>query len=146
MQVNIGVCMTKNFGELFGAYVTSDLTCVEKSLRFLLITKPLLNIQTVKHESNPTGRRTRWSIELSGYDFEILYKKSEENGNADCLPRISPSENIQDNSVRLCIVDGFVSCKTYDKRDDFDFGIVNFPFLDGDFRRAASYGVFIFQN
>ena len=33
----------------------------------------------------------------------------------------------------------------YDKRDDFDFEIVNFPFLDGDAPRAASYGVYIPQ-
>ena len=32
----------------------------------------------------------------------------------------------------LLIFDGFVSYKIYDKRDDFDFDIVNFPFLDGD--------------
>ena len=34
----------------------------------------------------------------------------------------------------LSISNGFVSSKTYDKRDDFDFDniIVNFPFLDGD--------------
>ena len=35
--------------------------------------------------------------------------------------------------------------KTYDKCDDFDFGIVNFPFLDGDVPRRASYGVYISQ-
>ena len=45
--------------------------------------------------------------------------------------------------LHLSIVDGFVSCKIYDKRDDFDFDIVNFPFLDGDVPRAASYGVYI---
>ena len=33
----------------------------------------------------------------------------------------------------------------YDKRDDFDFEIVNFPFLDGDVPRSTSYGVFISQ-
>ena len=33
----------------------------------------------------------------------------------------------------------------YDKRDDFDFDIVNFPFLDGDVPRSTSYGVYIFQ-
>ena len=32
-----------------------------------------------------------------------------------------------------------------DKRDDFDFEIVNFPFLDGDVPRVASYGVYISQ-
>ena len=31
----------------------------------------------------------------------------------------------------------------YDKRDDFDFDIVNFPFLDGDVPCSASYGVYI---
>ena len=31
--------------------------------------------------------------------------------------------------------------KIYDKRDDFDFDIVNFPFLDGDVPRSTSYGV-----
>ena len=35
--------------------------------------------------------------------------------------------------------------KIYDKRDDFDFEIVNFPFLDGDAPRSTSYGVYISQ-
>ena len=47
--------------------------------------------------------------------------------------------------LHLSVVDGFVSCKIYDKRDDFDFEIVNFPFLGGDVPRAASYGVYISQ-
>ena len=38
---------------------------------------------------------------------------------------------------------GFVSSKIYDKRNAFD--IVNFPFLDGDVPRHASYGVYISQ-
>ena len=36
-----------------------------------------------------------------------------------------------------------VSSKIYDKRDDVDFDIVNFPFLDGNVPRRASYGVYI---
>ena len=32
--------------------------------------------------------------------------------------------------LHLTISDGFVSSKIYDERDDFDFEIVNFPFLD----------------
>ena len=47
--------------------------------------------------------------------------------------------------LHLSISNGFVSSKIYDKRDDFDFDIVNFPFLDGDVPRSASYG-FIFLN
>ena len=38
-----------------------------------------------------------------------------------------------------------VSSKIYDKNDDFDFDIVNFPFLDGDIPRSTSYGVYISQ-
>ena len=43
--------------------------------------------------------------------------------------------------LHLSILDGLVSCKIYDKRDDFDFEIVNFPYLDGDVPRRASYSV-----
>ena len=35
--------------------------------------------------------------------------------------------------------------RVYDKRDDFDFDIVNFPFLDADVPRRPSYGVYISQ-
>ena len=47
--------------------------------------------------------------------------------------------------LNLCIPNGTVSTKIYDKRDDFDFDIVNFPFLDGDVPRRTSYGVYISQ-
>ena len=70
------------------------------------------------------------------------------------VSRIYPSElqlnkaNVSDAEVsfldlHLSISDGFVKTKIYDKRDDFD--IVNFPFLDGDVPRSASYGVYISQ-
>ena len=45
----------------------------------------------------------------------------------------------------LSISNEFVLSKIYDKRDDFDFDIVNFPFLDGDVPRSTSYGVYIAQ-
>ena len=47
--------------------------------------------------------------------------------------------------LHLSISNGFVSSKIYDKRDDFDFDIVNFPFLDGDVPCSTSYGVYISQ-
>ena len=47
--------------------------------------------------------------------------------------------------LHLSISNGFVSFKIYDKLDDFDFDIVNFPFLDGDGPRSTSYGVYISQ-
>ena len=47
--------------------------------------------------------------------------------------------------LSLSISNGTVSTKTYDKRDDFDFDIVNYPFLDGDVSRRTSYGIYISQ-
>ena len=42
-------------------------------------------------------------------------------------------------------MNGIVSSKIYDKRDDFNFEIVNFPFLDGEDPRSSAYGVYISQ-
>ena len=47
--------------------------------------------------------------------------------------------------MHLSISNDIVSTKIYDKRDDFDFEIVNFPFLAGDVPRSTSYGVNISQ-
>ena len=47
--------------------------------------------------------------------------------------------------LNLSIHNDIVSTKIYDKRDDFNFDIVNFPFLDGDVPQRPSYGVYIFQ-
>ena len=75
----------------------------------------------------------------------------------DCMVnRIYPSElqlnkaNVSNTEatvldLHLSISDGFVKTKIYDKRDDFDFDIVNFPFLDGNVPRPTSYGVNISQ-
>ena len=45
--------------------------------------------------------------------------------------------------LNLSISNGTVSTKIYAKRDNFDFDIVNFPFLYGDVPRCTSYGVYI---
>ena len=49
------------------------------------------------------------------------------------------------DDLHLSVANGFISPKIYDMRNDFDFDIVNFPFLDGDVPRRASYGVYISQ-
>ena len=72
------------------------------------------------------------------------------------VSQIYPSElqlnkaNVSDTEaafldLHLSISNDIVSTKIYDKRDDFDFEIVKFPFLDGDVPRSASYGVYISQ-
>ena len=45
----------------------------------------------------------------------------------------------------MSITNAIVSSKIYDKRDDFNFEIVNFQFLDGDAPRSPSYGIYISQ-
>ena len=47
--------------------------------------------------------------------------------------------------LHLSILYGFITCKIYDKRNDFDFEIVNLSYLDEDVPRRASYGVYILQ-
>ena len=47
--------------------------------------------------------------------------------------------------LHLSISQKIVSTKIYDKREDLDFEIVNFPFLDGAVHRLTSYGVYISQ-
>ena len=47
--------------------------------------------------------------------------------------------------LHLSVSNNIVYVKIYYKRDDFDFEIVNFPFLDGDVPRSTSYGVYISQ-
>ena len=42
-------------------------------------------------------------------------------------------------------MNGIVSSKIYDKQDDFNFEIVNFPFLDGVVPRFLSNGIYISQ-
>ena len=47
--------------------------------------------------------------------------------------------------LHLSISNDIVSTKIDDKRDNFDFEIVNFPFSDGDAPRSTLYGVYISQ-
>ena len=45
----------------------------------------------------------------------------------------------------LFITKGIVPSKIFDKQDDVNIEIVNFPFRDGDVPRSTSYGVYISQ-
>ena len=47
--------------------------------------------------------------------------------------------------LHLSISNGFVKTKIYDKRDDLDFDLSNFPFQDGDVPRSTSCGIYISQ-
>ncbi len=45
----------------------------------------------------------------------------------------------------LSVDNGMLSTRIYDKRDSFDFHIVNFPFLDGNIPKRPAYGVYVSQ-
>ena len=47
--------------------------------------------------------------------------------------------------LHLSVSNDIVSTKICGGRGGFGFGIVNFPFLDGDVPRSTSYGVYISQ-
>ena len=50
--------------------------------------KPLANIpKSIASERDGTGRRGRWAIELSSFEFEVIIKAGTEHVNADALSR-----------------------------------------------------------
>lgn len=62
---------------------------------FIAITdhRPLLAWRKVDAKKDPTGRRTRWSIELDTYDFELIFKKGKIHSDADALSRRGEQED-----------------------------------------------------
>jgi hypothetical protein len=47
------------------------------------------------------ARLVRWALRLAEYDFEIKYKKGEENTNADALSRLPSDVNINDTERKV---------------------------------------------
>ena len=68
------------------------------------------------------------------YPKELQLNKA--NANNDHCPFLD---------LDITLSNGTLITKIYDKRDDFSFPIVNFPFLDGDVPLAPSYGIYISQ-
>ena len=73
---------------------------------------------------------TVWSIKFTNQNFELNKANLSDTG-APIL------------DFYLTVSDDFVSSSIYDKRDDCDFHILNFPFVDRDIPRATSDGVYI---
>ena len=47
--------------------------------------------------------------------------------------------------LNIKVIGNNIHTSVYDKRDDFGFSIVNFPWLSGDVPRLPSYGIYISQ-
>ena len=48
--------------------------------------------------------------------------------------------------LNINVIGSGIHTSVYDKRDDFGFPIVNFPWLSGDVPRLQSYGIYISQT
>ena len=48
-------------------------------------------------------------------------------------------------TLNIKVIGSDIHISVYDKRDDFGFPIVNFPWLSGDVPRLPSYGIYISQ-
>ena len=51
----------------------------------------------------------------------------------------TPDTEASSLDLHLLISNDIVSNKTFDTRDDFEFEIVHFPFLDGDVHRSTTF-------
>ena len=76
-----------------------------------------------------------WEYVKDIYPFQVNVEKTNQSDNlASSLDLTFTIEN-----------DGKLSTKLYDKRNDFDFHIVNFPSLSSNIPSGPSYGVYILQ-
>ena len=73
-----------------------------------------------------------------------------------CINNIYPSEMIVNKTnvsvprtnfldMTISIYRGKFYIKLYDKRNDYDFDVISFPYLDGNIPKGQSYGTFISQ-
>ena len=91
---------------------------------------------------SPVGRASNWATEAlnSGcintyvhflYNYSAVYSIfSASSSYLDCY---------------LYIDNGKLTTRLYDKREDFNFPIVNFPFLSSNIPSAPAYGVYVSQ-
>ena len=111
---------------------------------FLSSTVVLLGLTNIQLTFNLTSRYLDDLLNIDNHYFEgmvnQIYPSELQLNNANTSDTEAPFLDLH-----LSISNGFVSSKIYDKRDDFDFDIVKFPFIDGDVPRRLSYGVYISQ-
>ena len=63
--------------------------------------KPFVGSTNIDPASDPTGRRARWAIELSTYDFDIVHRDGSKHTNEDASSR-SPDETM--NNIHIDVM------------------------------------------
>ena len=61
------------------------------------------------------------------------------------LKRCFPSTEHFNLDLNIKVIGNNIHTSVYDKRDDFGFPIVNFPWLSGDVPKLPSYDIYISQ-
>ena len=89
---------------------------------------------------NTTSRYLDDILNIGNVYFSQIYPSELQLNKANTSDTVAPFSDLH-----LSISNDIVYKKIYDKRGDFDFEIVNFPFLDGDVPRSTSYGFYISQ-
>ena len=59
------------------------------------------------------------------------------------VPEDSDDQSCSFLDLQVVIKDSVITTSIFDKRDAFDFPIINFPTLTGNIPNRSSYGVFI---
>ena len=80
----------------------------------------------------------------------LVFQQSQKRTSVLQTKRVFTDANTSDKGtsfvdLNIKIIGSDVHTSIYDKRDDFGFPIVNFPWLSGDVPRLPSYGVYISQ-
>ena len=77
----------------------------------------------------------------------LLKESAESNGSESAEEGDSEwsSTTLSYLDIKVGIVNSKYSTEVYDKRDDFNFNIVNFPFLCSNIPSGPAYGVYISQ-
>ena len=134
----VGIPMGTNYAPLAAdllCFVMRETLCcfcqtIIKLILLKLLTQSLRYLDDLLNIDNPCFEQMVGKI----YPTELQLNKAN-----------SSDTEAQLLDLNMSISNGIVSSKIYDKRDDFNFEIVNFPFLDGDVPCSPSYGVYISQ-
>ena len=97
--------------------------------KFKIVTdhRPLLSCLNINTNNDATGKRTRWSLELQTYSFDLLYKKGAHNTDADALSRHPKPDEPQDSDSDDIFIAGAMTTTEIsltefnDDNDDNDF-------------------------
>ena len=135
----IGIPMGTNCAPLI-----ADLFLYCYELQFMTKISKDPSKQHLINKFNNTFRYLDDILALNNDDFSMYIKEiypveltlNKANTNNDHCPFLD---------LDIYIINGKLNTKIYDKRDDFSFPIVNYPFLDGDVPLSPSYGVYISQ-